>query len=195
MFIIGGTGMEIQQLETEHYILRALSISDAPALFEVMKDKETMKYITPHPPESLEKVEERIYRHLEGFQKKTEIPWAIVDKNRGKVIGMFCFHKVHQWHRKAEMGVILHKDYQNRGVMTELMPTILNYGFQVLDFNRIVGDIFTANIASQKLLEKFSFQKEGVFRETDFDGERFHDTAVYSLLKKEYVQLLNQKKI
>lgn len=178
--------MQMLPIHTNNYTLRSISHEDAVNLFEIMGDAETMKYITSHPVQSIEEMEEKINTHLENFQLEKEIPWVIIDNKNERVIGMFRFHKVNMWHRKAEMGVAIHRDYQRKGLMTELMPEILRYGFEILELNRIVGDIFADNTGSRKILEKFGFKKEGVLRQTDFDGENFHDTVVYSMLRSEY---------
>lgn len=178
--------MKIISLETKHYLLRGLSIGDAPALFDILKDRKTMQYITPHPVQTLEEMEEKMKAQLANFQQQKEIPWAIIHKESKQLIGMFRLHKLHLWHKKAEMGVVIAEDFQNKGVMTELLPEILRFGFLELGLNRIVGDIFAENTGSRKLLKKFGFHKDGVLRQTDFDGETYHDTVVYSMLKSEY---------
>ncbi|MDM5328506.1 GNAT family N-acetyltransferase [Neobacillus sp. CF12] len=179
---------EIPTLETEKYLLRSLTLEDAPKLFVFMSDAETMKFITPHPVQTLEEMEEKIKNHLANFQKEKEIPWVIIDKNSSEVIGMFCLHKLHMWHRKAELGAILHPGYQRMGFMSEVLKRILPFGFNELALNRIVGDIFAENLGSKRLMEKFWFHKDGILRQKDFDRSRYHDTIVYSLLKVEYDQ-------
>lgn len=178
--------MEIAILETKHYLLRGVMADDAEALFQFMGDRETMTYITPHPVTSIEEVRVKIEANLENFKKKKEIPWVIIEKDSNQVIGLFRFHKLNLWHKNAEMGAILRQDFQQKGVMTEILPTLLDYGFNQLGLNRIVGDIFADNQGSKRLLEKFGFVKEGILRQTDFDGISYHDTVVYSLLKSEY---------
>lgn len=84
------------------------------------------------------------------------------------------------------MGAVIRKEYQNKGVMTEVLDVVLDFGFHTLRLNRIVGDIFAGNEGSRRLMERFGFKKEGVLRQTDFDGEKYHDTVVYSLLQAEY---------
>lgn len=177
---------EIPQLETENYILRGMELMDAANLLPFMSHRETMKYITPHPVNTLEEMEDKISNHLQGFKNQKEIPWVIIHKQTGQTIGMFRFHKLHLWHRKAEMGAVIRQEFQQKGVMTEIFTTILPYSFEQLHLNRVVGDIFEGNRGSQRLLEKFGFHKEGQLRQTDFDGENYHDTIVYSLLKNEY---------
>ncbi|MFD1736454.1 GNAT family N-acetyltransferase [Bacillus salitolerans] len=178
--------LEIPIIETTRYLLRGMMIEDAPSLFSFMSDKETMKYITPHPIERLEDMRKSIEQSLINFTQNKEIPWVILNKRDEEVIGMFRFHKLHTWHKKTEMGVVIKKEFQNSGVMTEILEPILSYGFHTLQLNRIVGDIFAGNVGSSKLLQKYGFHKDGVLRQTDFDGEQYHDTVVYSLLKSEY---------
>lgn len=177
---------EIPVLETENYQLRGMAIEDAPSLFAFMSDTDTMRYITPHPVQTLEEMKHTIQENLEGFKKQSQIPWVVINKSTGVIIGMFRFHKLHMWHKKAEMGVVICKEFQKRGVMTEILKVILPYGFHVIGLNRVVGDIFAENRGSQRLLEKYGFHKDGVLRQTDFDGTRYHDTVVYSMLKSEF---------
>ncbi|MFC4558293.1 GNAT family N-acetyltransferase [Virgibacillus kekensis] len=176
----------VPELYTKNYLLRGLIVDDAAELFLFMQDTETMKYITPTPVKSERAMKEEVQRQLEKYELQKEIPWVILNKENGELIGKFSYHKLHMWHRKAEMGVVIRKEYQRSGVMTEIMPEVLRFGFQTLNLNRIVGDIFAENRGSERLLEKHGFIKEGVLRQTDFDGERYHDTVVFSLLKPEY---------
>lgn len=176
----------IPTLETPHFVIRGINKVDGPFLFTYLKDKETMKYITPTPVQTLKEVEENLEEQLARFKQQKEIPWVIEEKATGEIIGSFRFHKLHLWHQKTEMGVVIGKPFQKKGVMTELLPVLLKFGFERLKLNRIVGDLFAENEGSTRLLTKFGFKKEGQLRQTDFDGERFHDTVVYSLLKADY---------
>ena len=177
---------EIPTLTTENYVLRGLTLDDTQSIYSFMSDPVTMQYITPHPVQTEEELSAVLEKYLQDYQERKGIPWVIINKFNHEVIGVFRFHKLHLWHKKAEMGVVIHKDYQHRGVMTEVLKDILDFGFNQLGLNRIVGDIFAENIGSKKLLMKYGFKKEGQLRQTDFDGEQFHDTVVYSLLQSEY---------
>lgn len=189
----GTISKQIPEVKTEQYILRGLRVEDAGDLYPIMSNKETMKFITPHPVQSIAEIKESIAASLLKFEQSKELPWVIIYKATNETIGIFRFHKMNEWHKKAEMGVVIGEKSQNKGVMTEILPALLKYGFEQLALNRIVGDIFAGNVGSQQLLEKHGFQKEGILRQTDFDGENFHDTVVYSLLKSEYI-LLSAKK-
>ncbi len=173
-------------LETENYRLRGLREDDASELFMFMRDRNTMKFITPEPVKSETDMWQEIQAQLENFAKRIELPWVIEGRENGEVIGKFSLHKLSIWHRKAELGVIIRDAYQNTGVVTEVLEQVLHYAFDTLELNRIVGDIFAENEGSEKLLKKYGFKEEGTMRQTDFDGKRYHDTVVFSLLKSEY---------
>ena len=52
------------------------------------------------------------------------------------------------------------------------------------DAVRIHADVFCANAASMRLLEKCGFSREGVFARAAFKNGVFHDVARYALLKE-----------
>jgi ribosomal-protein-alanine N-acetyltransferase len=177
---------EIPVLETDNYILRGVSEQDIPELFVFLSDKETMKFITSHPVRTETEVSVTVQNSLQNYKKQKEIPWVIIDKKTDRLIGQFRFYKLNLWHQKTDMNVVISNEHQSTGVMTELMEKVLEFGFESLGLNRIVGDIFAGNERSKKLLKNYGFHKDGVMRQTDFDGKRYHDTVVYSMLKSEY---------
>lgn len=180
---------EIPTLLTNHYILRSVTIDDTYALFSILSNKNTMRFITANPIKSKEEMHKAIVKSLTKFADRQEIPWVIIDKDSQSLIGQFRLHKLDFWHRKAEMGAVIHEDIQGKGVMTEILKTMIPFVFETLELNKLVGDIFAGNEGSRKLLEKFGFKKEGILRQTDFDGERYHDTIVYSLLAEDFTAL------
>ena len=56
--------------------------------------------------------------------------------------------------------------------------------FSQTDAVRIHADVFCANAASVRLLEKCGFSREGVFARAAFKNGVFHDVARYALLKE-----------
>jgi [ribosomal protein S5]-alanine N-acetyltransferase len=177
---------EIPTLHTKRFTLRSLTIEDTRALFSILSNKKTMKFITSNPVKSEEEVQKVIAKYLTRFLEQKELPWVIIETGSQRIIGQFRLHKLDLWHKKAEMGAVIHEDYQRKGVMTEILTIMIPFVFETLKLNRLVGDIFAGNEGSRKLLEKFGFKKEGVLRQTDFDGKNYHDTVVYSMLAEDY---------
>lgn len=59
---------EIPILETEKFLVRGLTMGDAAELFAFMRDKETMKFITPHPVQSVEDMVAKIQGQLANYE-------------------------------------------------------------------------------------------------------------------------------
>src|SRR5699024_9549725 len=123
---------EIPVLETENYILRGMTEADVPEVFTFLSDTETMKFITPHPIKTEAEAGDTVRDYLRKYKGQKEIPWVIVDKKTDRLIGQLRFRGLNLWHKKTDMNVVIRNDYQSKGVMTELMEKVLEFGFETL---------------------------------------------------------------
>lgn len=81
----------------------------------------------------------------------------------------------------AELGYWLGEPYWGKGIMTEAVRRMVEYGFIHFDFNRIFARPFGSNFASQKVLEKAGFVLEARFYGTFFKDGIFEDELVYAV--------------
>lgn len=89
--------------------------------------------------------------------------------------------------RQAEIGYILGVPYWNKGYITEASRAVVQFGFESLNMHRIYAtDIIAENIASQRVLEKIGFRREGYFRHTQYFKGRWWDTYLYAMLESEW---------
>lgn len=98
-------------------------------------------------------------------------------------MGVFGYYRLHPDYFRAELGYMLHPDYQGKGLMQEALQAIINFGFTELNLHTIEAVIDPANIASEKILQKLGFIKEAHFRENVFFDGRFLDSVHYTLFK------------
>jgi ribosomal-protein-alanine N-acetyltransferase len=66
------------------------------------------------------------------------------------------------------------------------MKAALHYAFDVMKLHSIEANTAPENTASQRLLERHGFVREGYFRENYFVNGEFADSAIYSLLGKDW---------
>lgn len=173
-------------IETDRLILRQLTIRDSGDLYEVFSEEDVMRFYGMHTIDVPPQAEQMVQFFRTGFEEGRSIRWAIELKSEGKVIGTCGYHNMNEVHRRAEVGYELNKKYWRNGYVTEALRAIFYYGFQNLNLNRVEGQVYVANRASQKCLEKLGFVKEGVARQVAFFRDKFEDLVVYSLLKEEY---------
>ncbi len=172
-------------LETPRLILSLLKGSDAQDIFEVFSDKKVMQFYDLLPFETLDRAKEQIEFFANGYAKKQMIRWGIRFKENGKLIGTCGFFGFNEDDMKAELGYELNSSYQGKGIMTEAISEALAFLFEQTAVNRVEAYVEPQNAASQKLLEKLGFTKEGTLRQYERCRGELIDICVFGLLRSD----------
>jgi len=169
-------------LETERLILRRVLPSDVKEMFELRSNPETMKYI----PRPLLTNHEEALAHIQMMEDKIEtnegINWAITIKGDDKMLGVIGHYRIKPEHYRAEVGYMILPEYHGKGITTEAVQCVVDYGFNTMQLHSIEGVIDPENEASQRVLQKCGFVKEAHFKENEFYDGKFIDAVVYSKL-------------
>lgn len=171
-------------LETERLQLRRLVNEDVNEIFALRSDPEVMKYI----PRPLVKTKEEALAHITMIDEKIVsnegINWAITLKGNPKLIGIIGHYRINPEHFRAEIGYMLLPEYQGKGITSEAIKEVINYGFKVMKLHSIEAIIDPENFGSEKVLQKNGFVKEAHLKENEYYEGHFLDTVIYSLLNK-----------
>ncbi len=163
--------------------LRPLKLGDAPKMAELAdNEKVSINLRDGFPnPYTLKDAEEFIKQFGQHKQMKV---FAI--EYNGQYAGNIGLHIEGDVYRKsAEIGYFIGEPFWNKGIMTEAVNQIVQYGFKNLDIVRIHTGIFEYNKASQRVLEKCGFKKEAVFEKAIFKNNQLWKEVRYALLKPE----------
>ena len=82
----------------------------------------------------------------------------------------------------AEFGYWLAKAYRSRGLMPQVIEVFADHAFARLGLHRLSATPFRSNVASQRVLEKAGFQREGVLRGLYRKEESYVDAVLYARL-------------
>ncbi|MBP7460451.1 MAG: GNAT family N-acetyltransferase [Candidatus Delongbacteria bacterium] len=170
---------------TERLVLRQLTSDDAPDIFRLRSDDRVMRFLDRPLARTMEDAGQFIEKIRERLLTNDGITWAITQKPHDSLIGTIGFHTIFKEHFRAEIGYLLHPDYQGQGLMQEALSAVLSYGFQALHLHSVEANVNPNNLASVKLLERNHFVREAYFRENYYYNGRFLDTAIYSLIHRE----------
>jgi ribosomal-protein-alanine N-acetyltransferase len=85
--------------------------------------------------------------------------------------------------RDAEIGYLLLTEFWSKGIMTEAVRLICEIAFAELDILRITGLVYAPNVASQRVLEKNGFVREGIQRNAVYKDGEVYDLCLYGKLK------------
>lgn len=177
--------LPFQNLESERLLLRQITTQDVNEVFEMRSNPETMKYI----PRPLVTSTEEALAHIKMIQDKIEtnegINWAITLKGSSKLLGIIGHYRIKWEHYRSEIGYMLLPEAQGKGIITEAIKLIVDYGFNQMKMHSLEAIIDPENNASARVLEKNGFVKEAHLVENEYYNGKFIDTVIYSLLKKQ----------
>jgi RimJ/RimL family protein N-acetyltransferase len=106
-----------------------------------------------------------------------------VEKKDGTKIGVVGVFPVGDlW----EIGFALILSERGKGYGTEAVTIFVDYLFLSRDLVRIQATTDLRNIASQRILEKVGFKKEGIIRKSMFIRGEWRDLQLYSILREEW---------
>lgn len=167
-------------LTTDRLILRKISLDDAPEVFFLRSDAIVNQFIKREPALNLADAENWILKVL-GFEDRNEsINWAITLKGEIKIIGQICLWNIEKEKDVAEVGYSMHPNYFGKGLMTEALIAVNNYGFTSMNLSRI--DAFTQkrNERSISMLEKNGFKRNFEFENIYPDKAELEYNTIYS---------------
>ncbi|MBX7139996.1 MAG: GNAT family N-acetyltransferase [Chitinophagales bacterium] len=171
------------ELMTPRLRLRFIVPEDAESLLFLRSSEDVMHYIDKERMKTREDALALIQKMTDGIHSGTGINWGISLLDDPALLGTIAFWRLIPENYRAEIGYMLHPDFQGRGLMSEAMTEVIRYGFEVMNLHSIEANINPGNEVSRKLLLKFRFQKEAYFRENYFFNGKFLDSEIYSLIR------------
>lgn len=175
----------IPTLESKRCILRRMRIDDAEDMYEYARLPEVTRYLrwSPHPD---------VYYtsdYLRFISKKYKCgefyDWGIEDKESGRFIGTCGFVSIDTSNKSAELGYVLSPEYWGKGIATEVVARVIDFGFSRLELNRIYSRYMVENTASRRVMEKCGMRFEGVARKQMMIKNEFRDIGYCAILKND----------
>ncbi|MEH6347133.1 MAG: GNAT family protein [Bermanella sp.] len=187
-------------IKTPTLLLRALTKQDVPAVFDIFsRDAVTEHYDCYsylHESQAAEQVRKWMASYPTPYPEKglKGFRWAIALQNSpDTLIGTCGIHRVDNHNKSFDIGYELHPDHWGKGLATQAISALIEHCFsQHFPFkvNRITAMTDVISPRSISVLNKLGFQQEGVLRESEYWKDRFNDSRLFSLLRREW--LVNQ---
>ena len=145
------------EIKTNRLLLRRLTYSDWEMISFLRSDKTVNKYVDRPSAETQEEANDFIKRISENIDLHKSFYWCISMHGDNKMIGSICLWNISEDRKIAEVGYDLHPNYQGRGIMSEAIEGILNFGFNNLKLEKIEACTHRDNESSRRLLLKKDF--------------------------------------
>ena len=121
---------------------------------------------------------EKMYNNMEPEEKM-----FFVEKKDGVKIGNMGHRPVG---KAQEISYNMLPSERGKGYCTEGVKIMLDYLFLSKDIVRVQAHADIKNVASQRVLEKAGFKKEGVVRKRIYHKGEWRDNCLYSILREEW---------
>lgn len=169
------------KLETNRFLLLAITPSYVSTLFKTQSSVFIQQLFGVNK-EGFLRLKDMIAQGMESYRISL-FYFLIVEKATNKTIGECGFHTWNKFHHRAELFYTLKEEvHRGQGFMSEVLPSVIEYGFKHLELHRIEALVASNNVASIKLLLKNNFQFEGTKRQDYLVDGIFENSDCYSLI-------------
>ena len=121
---------------------------------------------------------------LEQFADNRGFAAGIWDGTR--LAGTIGVHRIDWLNRRVEIGYWLGREYEGRGIMTDACRAVITHLFREMELHRVEIRCAVENIRSAAIPRRLGFKHEGVLRQAQFSGGRWHDLHVFGMLREEW---------
>ena len=184
--------MDIEQIELKGNTveLHPLQAEHAASLVQAAQDGQlwNMKVTVIPGPDTIQAY---MTKALEGRQSGTVMPFAIVQRQTGLVVGSTRFWKIDRSNRKLEIGhTWLSQSVQRSGLNTEMKYLLLSYAFETLNCVRVQFTTDELNEKSRAAILRIGATQEGIVRhERIMPDGRKRNSVRFSIIDTEWPEV------
>lgn len=156
--------IELVTLAGEHVQLEPMLEAHHAALAEVGLDEDLWKWI-PVPVRTPEEMKAYVDAALAEQARGASLPFTIVERATGNVIGSTRYANIERVHRRLEIGwTWVARPWQRTAVNTECKYMLLKHAFETLGCIRVELKTDSLNERSRAAILRIGAKEEGVFR-------------------------------
>jgi len=167
-------GIDLRLLERRHAIKLFDFIEKGRARFEDW---------IPFVSKTLTKedTEKKIDSFLELYKNGSGYFWGLWEND--KIIGMILIKDIDMCTKSAEIGCMIDKDYEGRGIIKESCMKMIKFLFEDLEINKIILCCDENNERSINIAKYFNFEHEGTLKQSILINGKLRNTMHWALFK------------
>ncbi|MGI8999436.1 MAG: GNAT family N-acetyltransferase [Candidatus Limnocylindria bacterium] len=176
-----------QIIQGERVFLRPFELDDAELYHRWRSDAMVATPAGLPTPLSRAAVVKRIAQ-LTDDQGKDGYTFLICLLDTERPIGEALLFELDRVHGSAELGIFIGEvDQWSKGYGTDAVNALVDFGFRSLRLERIWLNVWTENERARRAYAKAGFVHEGTLRHDRYEGGRFTDGHIMSILRDEWL--------
>jgi N-acetyltransferase len=180
-------------LEGRHVRLEPLTPRHAAGLAEVGLDEDLWRWI-PTPVRTPEEMSGYVQTALDEQTKGSALPFVLVERSSGRVIGSTRYGNIDRDHYRVEIGwTWVARQWQRTAINTEAKYLLLRHAFERLKCIRVELKTDSLNERSRAAILRIGAREEGVFRNHMITASgRIRHSVYFSILDSEWPEVKGQ---
>lgn len=160
--------------------LRAIEPEDLDTLYGIENDESLWNVGATSVPYSRYTLYDYIANSKNDIYTDRQVRLMIEDGNRS-VAGIVDIINFDPRNMRAEVGIVIKRDYRNKGFAGATLRKIKDYSLTILHLHQLYAYIDKNNIRSIRLFEKCGFIKSSELKDWLFDGKEYHNALLMQL--------------
>lgn len=168
-----------EQVLSDHY-LRPITPQDLPHWYAYLCLPGSLE----HSSWQLQSVHDlqQFVQVQDWSQSTAQIKLVIASKETDELCGTIGFHTISMANKSAEIAYDIHPRHWGKGIATTACRLLSCWAHEKAGFNRIQASAVDSNVASQRVLEKAGFQREGLLKSYRIIKGESRDYCMFSHL-------------
>ena len=178
----------IDPIVTPRLTLRSFAESDLPDYHDLFARPDVVRYLYLEPLDRDGALSLLRRRMAQGdLDSDGGLVLAIeLREPSPRVIGEIMLWIKDRKNRQAEIGFVLHPEYQRRGFAREAASAVLDHAFGPANLHRVYGRTDGRNDASAGLMRSLGMRQEAHFRENEIFKGAWGDELIFAILEGEW---------
>jgi [ribosomal protein S5]-alanine N-acetyltransferase len=136
--------------------LRPHSIEDVDFMIRLNSDPEVIRFTGDSSFNNTDEAKRVVLSLIQQYEAKRIGRFVVIDLLTGEKLG-WCGLKWHDDKQVSDLGYRFFRHHWGKGYASEASRACLQYGFEELNYSRVIAHADLENIASVRVLEKLGF--------------------------------------
>ncbi|MFK7755805.1 MAG: GNAT family N-acetyltransferase [Flavobacteriales bacterium] len=169
-------------LASKRLTLTLASLDDLDFIHELNSFPESAQFNTMGVPKNLEVTRAHVETCIENHSAERIERYSFVISSGTEKLGTIGLNLKPHRYKGGEVWYTIHPEHWGKGIATEALNLVLDFGFNELKLHRIAAGCAVGNIGSIRVLEKVGMIREGRGRQILPLPSGWSDNFEYSIL-------------
>jgi ribosomal-protein-alanine N-acetyltransferase len=173
-------------LRTARLVLRQITEADGEGLFAIFGSAEVTEFYLWEAFTDVAQGHELAASSAALFASREAIRWGLTLPGVPHIIGTCGYGRWSQENQYSVLGYDLARPYWGKGLMSEAVAAVLGVGFEQMNLHRVEATVMTGNTASEAVLTRAGFQREGLLRDRVLKAGQFRGVSMFGLTRPDW---------